>query len=110
MGKDVRGIERGKCACGECEDFMRSDGATCGYCGCLPTRHSKKDARYSSDSVGGTSAAGTSESASPEKWKDEDLGWLPKLSVQARVGHGSRETIILVGRYINFSTPVDNLD
>ncbi|PFX21292.1 hypothetical protein AWC38_SpisGene14230 [Stylophora pistillata] len=23
MGKDVRGIERGKCACGECEDFMR---------------------------------------------------------------------------------------
>ena len=74
MGKDVRGKERGRYACGECEDFMRSDGATCGYCGCLPTRHSKKDARYSSDSVGGTSAAGTSESASPEKWKDEDLG------------------------------------
>ena len=25
--------------------FMRSDGATCaGYCGCLPTRHSKKNA------------------------------------------------------------------
>ena len=57
---------------------MRSDGATCGYCGCLlPTRHSKKDARYSSDSVGSTSAAGTSESSSPEKWKDEDLGWFP---------------------------------
>ncbi|CAH3033902.1 unnamed protein product, partial [Porites lobata] len=59
--------ERGKCACSEGEDFMRSDGATCGYCGCLlPTRHSKKDARYSSDSVGSTSAAGTSESPSPE--------------------------------------------
>ena len=42
MGKDVRGIERGKCACGDCEDFTRSDGATCGYRGCLPTRHSKK--------------------------------------------------------------------
>ena len=28
---------------------------------------SKKDTRYSSDSVGGTSAAGTSENASPEK-------------------------------------------
>ncbi|CAH3132487.1 unnamed protein product, partial [Porites lobata] len=66
MGKDVRGIERGKCACGECEDFMRSDEATCGYCGCLPTRYSKKDARYSSDSVGGISAVGTSESASAE--------------------------------------------
>ena len=65
--------------------LMRSDGATCGYCGCLPTRHSKKDARFSSDSVGSTSAAGTSESASPEKWKDEDLGWFPKLSVRARV-------------------------
>ena len=47
---------------------MRSDGATCGYCGRLPTRHSKQDARYySSDSVGGTSAAGTSENASPGK-------------------------------------------
>ena len=77
MGKDVRGIERGKCACGECEDFMRSDGATCGYCGCFPTPHSKKDARYSSDSVDGTSAAGTSESTGPEKWKDKDLGWFP---------------------------------
>ena len=50
---------------------MRSDVATCRYCGCLPTRHSKKDARYSTDSVGGTSVAGTSESASPEKWKEE---------------------------------------
>ena len=85
MGKDVPGIERGKCASVICEDFMGSDGATCGYCGCLLTRHSKKDARYSSDSVGGTSAAGTSERASPEKWKDEDLRWFPKLSVQARV-------------------------
>ena len=77
MGKDVRGIERGKCACGECEDFMRSDGATRGYCGCLPTHLFKKDARYSSDSVDGTSGAGTSESASPEEWKDEDLRRLP---------------------------------
>ena len=64
--QDVRGIERGKC--GECEYFMRSDGATRGYCGCD---------RYSSDSVDGTSGAGTSEIASPEEWKDEDLGWLP---------------------------------
>ena len=70
MGRDVRGIERGKCACGECEDFKRSVGAT-GYCGCLPTRHSKKDVHYFSDSVGGTSGAGTSESASLEKWKDK---------------------------------------
>ena len=74
MGKDVRGIERGKCACSECKDFMRSHGATCGYCGCLPTRHSEKDAGYSSDSNGCTSAVRTSQSKSPEKWKDEDLG------------------------------------
>ena len=67
MSKDVRGIEREKCACGECEDFMRSDGTTCGCCGCLPTLHSKKNVRYSSDSVGGTSGEETSESASPEK-------------------------------------------
>ena len=75
MSKDVRGIERGKCGCGECEDFMRSDGATCGYCSRLPTCHSKKDACYSSDSVGITLGAGTSES--PEKWKDEELGCFP---------------------------------
>ena len=72
MGKDIRGVERGKCACGECDDFMTSDGATCGYCGCLPTRHSKKHARSSSDSVlkdqeDSTSGAGASGSASPEK-------------------------------------------
>ena len=81
MGKDIRGIERGKCAS---VWWVRnswgqtwSDGVTCGYCGCLPTRHSKKDAHYSSDSVGATSGAGTSESVSPEKWKDEDLRWFP---------------------------------
>ena len=70
--------ERGKCACGECDEFMRSDGATRGYCGCFPPHHSKKDARsvlrHQED---GTSGAGTSGSASPEKWKDEDLGWFP---------------------------------
>ena len=27
--------------------------------------------------LNGTSCAGTSESASPKKWKDEDLGWFP---------------------------------
>jgi len=67
MGKDVRGIERVKCPGCECEECMRSDGATCGYCGCLPTHHFKMDARYSSDSVGGTSGEGRSESATPEK-------------------------------------------
>ena len=46
------------------------------YCGCLPTRHSKKDARYSCDSRS-TSGAGTSES--PEKWKDEEMGWFLNL-------------------------------
>ena len=158
MGKDVRGIERGKCACGECEDFMRSDGSTYGYCGCLPTRHSKKDARYSSDSVGGTSAAGSNKwkrkSREVERWRPrvvpEPKGriyWILKqysakilpvlldhLSLQGTIsplfrdwkkgpagsspgfesnksqsparkhqnmgksGHGSRETIMLVGR------------
>ena len=88
MGKDVRGIERGKCACGECEDFMRSDGATCGYCGCLPTYHSKKHVHYSSDSVGITSGAGTSES--PAKWKDEKLGWFSNPK----------------GKYIGFSNSI----
>ena len=55
MGKDIRGIERGKCACGECEDFMRSDGATCGYCGCLTT-----------DRIVGSRASSLSDESSPE--------------------------------------------
>lgn len=84
MGKDIRGIERGKCACGECDDFMRSDGVNCGYCGCLPTRHSKNDS-CSSDSASkpreDKSSAGTGANGSTgqeeEKWKDEDLGWFP---------------------------------
>ena len=53
---------------------MRSDGATCGYCGCLPTRHSKNDDHYSSDSVGGTSGAGTSESAKSRSGKMKTWG------------------------------------
>ena len=61
MGKDIRGIERGKCACGECDDFMRSDGPVCGYCGCLLTRHSKKDTRSSSETVSRNQEDGTSE-------------------------------------------------
>ena len=79
IGNDVyKELKEGNLLVGECEDFMRSDGVTCGYCGCFPTRHSKKDAHYSSDSVGGKSAAGTiCESSSPEKWKGEDLGWFP---------------------------------
>ena len=51
-------------------DLMSSDGPSCGYCGCLPTHHSKKDAHSSSssDSVlrpqeDGTSGVGTSGSA-----------------------------------------------
>ena len=79
IGKEIQEIERGKCACGECDDFMRSDGATCGYCGFF---NSKNDDRSSFDSVSrhqedSTSDAGTSERANPEKWKDKDLGWFP---------------------------------
>ena len=57
---------------------MRSDG----YCSCLQTRHSKKDAQSCSDPVlkhqeDSTLVAETSGSASPSKWKDEDLAWFP---------------------------------
>ena len=50
----------------------------------MPTRQAKHDARSSSGSVlrhqeGGTSRAGTGASASSEKCKDEQVGWLPNL-------------------------------
>ena len=50
-GKDIQGAERGKFACGECDEFVRSYWTICSYSGCLPTRYSRKDARSSSDPV-----------------------------------------------------------
>ena len=106
MGKDVRGIERGECACGECENFVRSDGATCGYCGCLPTRLSKKDARYSSDYVDGTSGVGPSKSVNPSSLSDELSPETETFRKHYRrknmdeSGHRSRETIMLVGKTV----------
>ena len=73
MGKDIRGIERGKCACGECKDFRRSDGATCGYCGCLPT-----------DRVVGSSPSSLSDESSPET--DFSRGTQRIVSVQYLFG------------------------
>ena len=46
--------------------------------GCLSTRHSKKMlANPLTLLVAHRLRDRTSESASPEKWKDEDLGWFP---------------------------------
>ena len=97
MGKDVRGIERGECACGECEDFVRSDG---------PTRLPKKDARYSSDYVDGTSGEEPSESVSPSSLSDESSPETETFRKHYRrknmdeSGHGSKETIMLVGKTV----------
>ena len=46
MGKVIRGVERGKCAFGECDDFMRSDEqpvAIVATCTPLPTRQPYPD-------------------------------------------------------------------
>ena len=65
------------------DGFMRSDGVNCGYCGCLPTRHSKKDSCSSDFALkqqyksraGSVTNGKTGHEA--EKWRDEDLGWFP---------------------------------
>ena len=41
MGIDSQGINRGKCSCGECVEFVRGSGVLCGYCECVPVRHEK---------------------------------------------------------------------
>ena len=41
MGIDSQGINRGKCSCGECAEFVRGGGVLCGYCECAPVRHEK---------------------------------------------------------------------
>ena len=77
---------------------------TCGYYGCLPIRHSKTrrvlEWRDSSDSVDGISGAGTNETASPEKRKDEDLGWF--LNPKGEYNEFSNS--ILLKFYLSFWT------
>ena len=41
MGIDSQGINRGKCSCGECVEFVRGSGVLGGYCECVPVRHEK---------------------------------------------------------------------
>ena len=67
--------------------------------------HSKNDDRSSSDSVSrhqedSTSDAGTSGRASPEKWKDEDLGWFPNPKGE----YSEFSNSILLKFYLSFWT------
>ena len=77
MGKDIRGIKRGKYNCGECDDFMRSDGVKCGYCGCFANSPFEKGSR-SSDSVSeqqeGKSNAGTGANGNTSQLRPRSRG------------------------------------
>ena len=53
MGKETVEIEKGKCACSECDDFMRSDGANCAYCSSFPNRHSKNEEPFKHQNMDG---------------------------------------------------------
>ncbi|XP_043468906.1 uncharacterized protein LOC122502769 [Leptopilina heterotoma] len=40
--EDSRGVRRGKCDCGNCDEFewiIGSNSSQCSYCGCFPTKH-----------------------------------------------------------------------
>ena len=43
MGIDSQGINinRGKCSCVECMEFVRGCGVICDYCECTPVHHKK---------------------------------------------------------------------
>ncbi|XP_043469765.1 uncharacterized protein LOC122503331 isoform X2 [Leptopilina heterotoma] len=50
---DCRGVKRGSCSCGECDEYVLQAGVastmTCAYCGCYPTKHRKLDQNTSND-------------------------------------------------------------
>jgi len=74
MGKDSKEIDRGKSARGECQEFERDTGVSCG---CPPTRHAKLKGTQSSQTSQTSEAASTGHSQGPDRWKDESLGWFP---------------------------------
>ena len=75
MGIDSQGINRGKCSCGECVEFVRGSGVLCGYCECVPVRHEKVTDPNSST----TSATQDGQTTQPRNnlWNDVSLGWIP---------------------------------
>ena len=70
-----QGINRGKCSCGECVEFVRGDGVLCGYCECAPVRHEKLTDPNSEV----TQTAHDEQENQPRSsiWKDVSLGWIP---------------------------------
>ena len=84
---------------------MRSDGAPCGYCGCLPTHRSKKDAHYTSLTLLVAHRLREQVKAQVQRSGKNPHRRLILCQNPARKhqnmgesGHGSRETIMLVGR------------
>ena len=75
MGIDSQGINRGKCSCGECVEFVRGSGVLCGYCECVPERHEKVTDPNSST----TSTTQDGQTTQPRNnlWNDVSLGWIP---------------------------------
>ena len=75
MGIDSQGINRGKCSCGECVEFVRGSGILCGYCECAPVRHEKVTDPNSST----TSTTQDGQTTQPRNnlWNDVSLGWIP---------------------------------
>lgn len=75
MGIDSRGVDRGKCSCGDCEEFESGSGSACSYCGCLPVRHAKRI--IDSTATVSTQSTAEQERSSSIIWEDESLGWFP---------------------------------
>ena len=73
MGVDSRGVQRGKCICGECDSYEAGrDGPQCGYCGCIPTKHAQlaTAAQENGEKI-------DEKKKNEENMEDEDFGWFP---------------------------------
>ena len=77
MGIDSQGINRGKCSCVECVEFVRGGGVLCGYCECVPMRHEK--VTDSNSEATNTAMPHNGQNTQPRSsiWNDVSLGGIP---------------------------------
>ena len=77
MGIDSQGINRGKCSCSECVEFVRDSGVLCGYCECVPVRHEKVTDPNSRTTNSTQDGQNTENSQLRNNiWNDVSLGWI----------------------------------
>ncbi|XP_051173437.1 uncharacterized protein LOC127289512 [Leptopilina boulardi] len=80
---DCRGVKRGRCACGDCEEFLGSSKVECAYCNCVPAKHDKLENDNATSTKTNTSVSENTETATI---------WEPNLDVNEEIEQLSEES------------------